>query len=103
MVKTAAYLTDNVLPIVPLRQWVLSVPKRIRYLFSTHRETVGAVLRIFMRALDMTLRRNSPGAPADARLGGDVPRSLSSGTALPPGGPGTADILLILLPPECLW
>ena len=69
MVETGAYLTDHVLPKVPHRQWVLSVPKRVRYLFRTERDAVGAVLRIFMRALETTLRRKSPGAPAASRFG----------------------------------
>ena len=69
MVETAAHLTDHVLPNVPHRQWVVSVPKRVRYLFRTERETVGAVLRIFMRALETTLRRGSLGAPATSRFG----------------------------------
>jgi hypothetical protein len=30
MVEVAAHLTDQVLPPLPLRQWVLSLPKRIR-------------------------------------------------------------------------
>jgi len=30
MVKVATHLTDHVLPPLPLRQWVLSLPKRIR-------------------------------------------------------------------------
>ncbi len=69
MVEAAAQLTDHVLPKVPHRQWVLSVPKRVRYLFRRERETVGAVLRIFMRTLETTLRRKSPGAPATSRFG----------------------------------
>nr|WP_232222238.1 transposase zinc-binding domain-containing protein [Thioalkalivibrio paradoxus] len=31
MAETAAHLADHVLPRVPVRQWVLSVPKRLRY------------------------------------------------------------------------
>jgi len=31
MVETAAHLTDHVFPRLPVRQWVLSVPKRLRY------------------------------------------------------------------------
>jgi hypothetical protein len=31
MVATAAHLVDHALPPLPLRQWVLSVPKRQRY------------------------------------------------------------------------
>lgn len=30
MVETAAHMVDHVLPRVPFRQWVLSVPKRVR-------------------------------------------------------------------------
>ena len=30
MVETAAHLVDHVLPPLPVRQWVLSVPKRLR-------------------------------------------------------------------------
>lgn len=69
MVETAVHLTDHVLPKVPFRQWVLSVPKRVRYLFRHDLETVGAVLRIFMRALETTLRQKSPGAPPRSRFG----------------------------------
>jgi len=69
MVETAAHLTDHVLPRVPSRQWVLSVPKHVRYLFRHESDTVGAVLRIFMRALETALRQKSPGAPAASRFG----------------------------------
>ncbi|MEF8715705.1 MAG: transposase zinc-binding domain-containing protein [Accumulibacter sp.] len=31
MVETAAHLADHVLPRLPVRQWVLSVPKRLRF------------------------------------------------------------------------
>ena len=31
MVETAAHLADHVIPHLPVRQWVLSVPKRLRY------------------------------------------------------------------------
>jgi hypothetical protein len=31
MVETAAHLNDHVFPRLPVRQWVLSVPKRLRY------------------------------------------------------------------------
>jgi hypothetical protein len=30
MVETAAHLSDHVFPRLPVRQWVLSVPKRLR-------------------------------------------------------------------------
>ena len=31
IVETAAHLTDHVFPRLPVRQWVLAVPKRLRY------------------------------------------------------------------------
>ena len=31
MAETAAHLSDHVFPRLPVRQWVLSVPKRLRY------------------------------------------------------------------------
>ena len=35
MVETAAHLADHVFPRLPVRQWVLSVPKRLRYHLAT--------------------------------------------------------------------
>ena len=31
MAETAAHLVSHVFPLLPLRQWVLSVPKRLRW------------------------------------------------------------------------
>jgi hypothetical protein len=31
MAETAAHLVDHVFPPLPVRQWVLAVPKRLRY------------------------------------------------------------------------
>lgn len=36
MVATAAHLTENLLPLVPVRQWVISFPLRIRYYLLEH-------------------------------------------------------------------
>ena len=69
MVETAAHLVDHVLPPLPVRQWVLSVPKRIRP-FLHHNPTIaGAVLHIFLRAIRTRLRQASPGAGPDAQIG----------------------------------
>lgn len=69
MCEVAAHLTDRVLPHVPVRQWVLSVPKRLRPYLHHDTEVAGAVLRIFLRAIRTTLRRTSPGAPSHAQVG----------------------------------
>ena len=48
MVETAAHLVDHVLPPLPVRQWVLSVPKRLRPFLHHNPAIAGAVLRIFL-------------------------------------------------------
>jgi hypothetical protein len=72
MAKVAAHLTDEVIPHLPVRQWVLSVPKRLRPFLHQTPEVASAVLAIFLRALRAALRETSPGAPValrDAQLG----------------------------------
>jgi len=69
MVETAAHLVDNVLPRVPFRQWVLSVPKRVRWHLREKPAVVSGLLKVFLRAVETTVRRCSPAAPAGARFG----------------------------------
>ncbi|HUT78189.1 MAG TPA: transposase zinc-binding domain-containing protein [Polyangia bacterium] len=69
MAEVAAHLTDHVLPHLPVRQWVLSVPKRLQPYLHHDPEVAGEVLGIFLRAIRTTLRHTSPGAPAEAQLG----------------------------------
>ena len=47
MVETAAHLTDHVFPRLAARQWVLSVPKRLRYFMQRDGAVLNMVLRIF--------------------------------------------------------
>jgi ribosomal protein S27E len=51
MVESAALLVDEVIPHVPIRQWVLSVPYRLRFLFATHPQALGQSLGIVYRAI----------------------------------------------------
>jgi hypothetical protein len=69
MVATAAHLTDHVLPDLPVRQWVLAVPKRLRYFLQRDADLQGAALRLFLRAVESCLRAHSPGSSPAARLG----------------------------------
>ena len=62
MVETAAHLTDHVLPRLPVRHWVLPVPKRLRYFMQRDGATPNMVLRIFPRVIAQMLQANSPGA-----------------------------------------
>ena len=68
MVEVAAHLTDHVLPYLPVRQWVLSLPKRLRPFLHGSPEVASAVLGIFIRALRATLRRASPTAPRGSEI-----------------------------------
>jgi hypothetical protein len=62
MVETAAHLTDHVFPRLPVRQWVLSVPKRLRYYMQRDGAVLNMVLRIFLRVIAQSLQDHSPGA-----------------------------------------
>jgi hypothetical protein len=58
MSQAAAHLVDHVLPPgVPLRQWVLSLPRWLRYVLAYDAERTSAVLRVAIRALFVGLRR----------------------------------------------
>jgi hypothetical protein len=51
MTEGAARLVDEVLPRVPVRQWVLSLPYRLRYLLAWDHGLARAVLGVAVRAL----------------------------------------------------
>ena len=67
MAEMAAHLVDHVFPRLPVRQWVLSFPKRLRYHLD-NAELQNAVLHSFPRCIEQGLRR----APADAQGGGQT-------------------------------
>ena len=69
MAETAAHLVDHVIPHVPVRQFVLSVPKRLRPYLHHRPRTASAVLHILLRALGATLREACPTAPKTAAMG----------------------------------
>ena len=57
MAETAALLADEVIPDVPLRQWVLSFPFPLRFLFAAQPQAMGKVLSIVYRAISAHLIR----------------------------------------------
>ncbi len=59
MTERAARLVDRVLPHVPVRQWVLSLPHRLRYLLAWDHRLCRAVLGVFIRALLDFYRRQA--------------------------------------------
>jgi hypothetical protein len=58
MVETAAHLTDHVFPRLAVRQWVLSVPKRLRHFMQRDGAVLNMVLRIFLRVIAQSLQSN---------------------------------------------
>ena len=51
MAETAAHLVDHVLPWVPVRQWVLSLPFGIRFAVAYNRDLCRDVRKIFVRTV----------------------------------------------------
>jgi len=49
MADTAAHLVDHVIPHVPVRQWVLSLPYQMGFLLASQRPLLRAVRRIVLR------------------------------------------------------
>ncbi|MGH7392375.1 MAG: transposase [Candidatus Rokuibacteriota bacterium] len=59
MTASAARLVDGVLPRVPVRQWVLSLPHRLRYLLAWNHGLCRAVLGVYARVLLAFQRRHA--------------------------------------------
>ena len=51
MTDSAALLVDEVLPYQPMRQWVLSVPFPLRFLFASNPKVMTRVLAIVYRTI----------------------------------------------------
>ena len=59
MAESAAHLVDRVLPEVPIRQWVLTLPYPLRYRCAYDARLTSEVLRAFLRSLFAELRRRA--------------------------------------------
>ena len=59
MAERAAHLVDHVLPAVPVRQWVLSLPFRLRYVLAWNHPLCREVLAVYVRALRGFYRRRA--------------------------------------------
>ena len=69
MVDSAVLLVDEVLPKVPLRQWVLSVPFQLRFLFASYPALMGKALGIVYRTLATWLIHQAGFTHTTARTG----------------------------------
>ena len=68
MAERAAHLVDHVFPDVPVRQWVLSLPYRMRYQLAWNHDLCRGVVAVFARAVLGFLRARGSSA-ADGRGG----------------------------------
>ena len=59
MAESAALMVDGVLPYQPKRQWVLSVPFPLRFLFASQPAVMGEVLGIVYRTIATHLTRKA--------------------------------------------
>ena len=67
------------MPVYPGAQWVLSLPKRLRWYLYRNPALSTLVLEIFLEEIERALHRGAPKAPAGARFGAiacRVPRYL---------------------------
>ena len=69
MAESAALLVDEVLPEQPIRQWVLSFPFPLRFLFASRPEIRGRVLGIVYRAIATHLVKKAGCSQDTARTG----------------------------------
>lgn len=71
MAERTAHLVDHVLPDVPIRQWVLTLPHRLRYQLAWRHDLCRQVARILHGAIERHLRAWAQAhGVADARGGG---------------------------------
>jgi hypothetical protein len=84
MAQTAAHLVDHVIPPVPVRQWVISVPKRLRGMLADRPRAVAALTKLFLTEIERLLLSASGGAPDAETPGAPRPRlgGISPATAL---------------------
>jgi hypothetical protein len=80
MSQTAARLVDHVIPHVPVRQWVLSLPTAPRVLLAAQPELVTPVLQVLQRVITRHLL-DAAGLTAGAGHGGAVTRMQRFGSA----------------------
>jgi hypothetical protein len=80
MVESAALLVDDILSEAPIRQWVVSFPYALRFLFATRPAVMGEVLGTVYRVIAGHLVKVVQiGVPADLSSPGWPPWCRSRG------------------------
>ncbi len=81
MAERAAHLVDGVFGDLPVRQWVLTLPHRLRYALAYDQRLCRAVLAVFVRAV-LGFARRRAAAQGVAGRGGAVTAIQRCGSAL---------------------
>jgi len=82
MVETSAHLVDHVFPHVPVRQWVLSFPYPLRFLFASRPEALSRCLAVVLRAIETDLIQRADLTRASGARTGAVTVVQRFGSAL---------------------
>jgi hypothetical protein len=69
MAQTAVHLVDHVIPNVPVRQWVLSLPIPLRFLLAAHPHLLTPVLQVIHRAISTFLIKQAGLKRRDTQTG----------------------------------
>jgi len=69
MAESAALLVDEVLPQRPMRQWVLSVPYQLRFLFASQPKIMSQSLGIVYRAIASYITKQAGCTKASSQTG----------------------------------
>lgn len=69
MAQTAAHLVGHIIPRVPVRQWVLSLPIPLRYLLAAHPRLLTPVLQVIHRAIATFLIKQAGLKRSEAQTG----------------------------------
>jgi hypothetical protein len=69
MAESAALLVDHILPQRPMRQWVLSVPFQLRFLFASQPVIMGKALGIVYRAISTHITKKAGHTKTTAHTG----------------------------------
>lgn len=82
MVESAAHLVDHVLPEQPIRQWVLTFPYPLRFLFAAQPQVLSQVLGVVYRAISTYLIKKTGLTVASSAKTGAVTLIQRFGSAL---------------------
>lgn len=69
MVDSAALLVDQILPYQPMRQWLLSVPFPLRFLFASNPKVMTKALAIVYRTIAKHLTHKAGSTKLTANTG----------------------------------